>query len=173
MSLSAYYARLVQRDPYHFRLLLDRKAISKERPRMGKNSVYTPPTTRAFEKYIKEAARTIMKPPATFPVSVTIKITDPIPKSYKGTKRLAAELGLITPPVGDLDNKVKAITDALNGVAYLDDKQICKHDDSRTYGDSYSIEVVIRRAGLSAYEIELFEKQENDRHINTSGDRVG
>lgn len=36
----------------------------------------------------------------------------------------------------DLDNLTKLIGDALNGVAYADDNQICAHDAIKQFGQS-------------------------------------
>jgi Holliday junction resolvase RusA-like endonuclease len=82
-----------------------------------------------------------------------VAIYDPIPKSYNALRKAAAELGLINPPVGDLDNKVKAITDGLNGVAYIDDKQINCIEATREYGDHHMIFVRVERNGLSLEEL--------------------
>lgn len=136
-------------------LFMPWKAVSKERPRKGASGhMYTPKRTRDFEKLVGDVAKTIARPAFTCPVVVRIIIMEPVPKSYKGIKREAATSGLISPPVGDLDNKVKAITDGLNGIAYLDDNQINRIIASRLYGDRHSISVTIRRNGLSAKELE-------------------
>jgi Holliday junction resolvase RusA-like endonuclease len=87
---------------------------------------------------------------------VTITIVEPIPKSYTGYKRKAAELNLISPPVGDLDNKIKAITDGLNGIAYIDDKQINCLAADRRYGTEHVIHVEIKRNGISMTEVDRY-----------------
>ncbi len=149
-------------DPMILRLLL--KAVSKERPRVGAaGHIYTPPKTQKFEKYIAEAAKTLMRAPYTCPVRVNIMLYEPVPKSYKGDKREAAELGLISPPVGDLDNKVKAITDGLNGIVYIDDKQINCLRAERAYGEEHSIFVQIERNGLSSGELEKYGRERSNR----------
>lgn len=135
------------------------KAIPKGRPRVGKHSVYTPKRTREFEKRIREAASTVKRAPFTCPVHVDVTIWEVIPKSYVGVKRLSADLKLITPPVGDLDNKVKAITDALNGIAYLDDKQIASISASKQFAKENKITVIISRAGLSLTEAESVNRR--------------
>ncbi len=160
MSLDRFYARLPDK-PMILRLLL--KAVSKERPRVGAaGHIYTPPRTQKFEKYLAQAAGTLNRQPYTCPVKVTVCVTDPIPKSYKGIKRQAALLNLISPQVGDLDNKVKAITDGLNGVAYIDDKQINSLRAERIYGSEHSIYVEIKRNGLSAGELQEYGKRSNN-----------
>ena len=156
-SLINFYTRLSELDvPMELRLL--QKAVSKERPRAGgAGHFYTPKRTKQFEKMIATAASTLNRRPYTCPVSVRITVYDPIPKSYKHAQRLAAELNLISPLVGDLDNKVKAITDGLNGVAYIDDKQINELFSNRVYGDEHKIIVRIKRNGLSVGELEEWQ----------------
>jgi len=154
-----YYRSLLKEDK-PFVLQLKNKAISKQRPRKGRSGhMFTPAETRRFEKYVAECGKTLLRSPYTCPVRVIVHIFDPVPVSYTGNKRRAAELNLINPPVGDLDNKVKAITDGLNGVAYVDDKQINKIDAGRYYAESYAIYVQITRNGLSAKELEDYGKR--------------
>lgn len=161
-DIDGYYSKLLD-DDEELRLFLDFKAVSKERPRTGKSGhVYTPQRTRAFEREVAKAAKDAGFRPFHCPVSVTITISDPIPKSYKGRKLLAAQHGYINPPVGDLDNKVKAITDALNGIAYIDDKQVNLLRSHRRYWHRHGIDIAIRRNGLSLLEVLEGPWQDND-----------
>ena len=60
-------------------------------------------------------------------MSVTIKAYHPIPRSapkYKREAMLSGELVPLTKP--DADNVLKLVLDALNGLAYLDDKQVTR-----------------------------------------------
>lgn len=151
--LSQKWHELNQKDT-DFYMELQWKAVPKGRPRVGKNSVYTPKRTRDFEKKVRDAAKTVKRGPFTCPVKVFVTISEPIPKSYTGMKRAAAKAELINPPVGDLDNKVKAITDALNGIAYMDDRQIVHIDAKKFFGVKPMIVVTVSRAGLSLGEVE-------------------
>jgi Holliday junction resolvase RusA-like endonuclease len=87
---------------------------------------------------------------------VDVTIVEPVPKSFSKSKTHAALAGYISPQVGDVDNKFKAITDALNGIAYIDDKQICEMRVMRRYGETDTGQIAIRiaRAGLSVDEME-------------------
>lgn len=163
MTMMGYYKKLLREDE-PMQLELQTKAVSKERPRQGRSGhMYTPERTRSFEKMIKDVAKTLNRSPYTCPVKVRILVFDPVPKSYKGNKRAAAVLGLINPPVGDLDNKVKAITDGLNGIAYVDDKQINSIDAQRAFGDGHFIFVQIARNGLSVKELERYGELRNSK----------
>lgn len=152
-----------------FRLVMRLEPVSKGRPRVGKGGghVYTPEATREFEARVRYAAMALNVPPVAYPVKVTLSFSLTVPRSYKGLQRDAALAGYINPPRGDLDNKVKAVTDALNGVAYLDDCQIIRFAVSQTYAVEPRIEVHIQRAGVSLYEL---QKLRDERaNVNTGG----
>lgn len=169
MSLTALYRALKRQDkPMELCLLL--KAVSKERPRTGKGGhVYTPKRTQKFEKMVAEAGATLLRQPYTCPVKVWVEIREPIPKSFPKWKQEAARLRLISPQVGDLDNKIKAITDGLNGVCYIDDKQINHVGGIRVYGDNHEIYITIERSGLSIGELQ----GHNERRSSEGGARLG
>lgn len=48
----------------------------------------------------------------------------------------------ITPP--DVDNIAKVVCDALNGVAFFDDRQVCKLNIEKYYAEIPKIEVEIQ-----------------------------
>ena len=61
----------------------------------------------------------------------------PIPKSASKAKKTAMADGRILPTVKpDVDNVLKLIMDALNGVAYLDDKQVVDARCAKMYADN-------------------------------------
>tara|TARA_R110000744_G_scaffold2592_8_gene10334 strand:- start:1570 stop:2052 length:483 start_codon:yes stop_codon:yes gene_type:complete len=137
-----------------FALSTSMKALSKGRPRAGKSGhFYTPKRTRDFEAAIREAGEFAAIELALCPVRLVVRIVHEVPVSWPKWKRAAAEAGLYSPTQGDLDNKTKAISDALNGIAYMDDCQICNLDAEMTYGASESIKVWVHRAGYSLAEI--------------------
>ena len=85
---------------------------SKGRPRLGRNGrTYTPAATRDAEKEVEQAWR--------------IATTGPTgTRMIRG--RIGVEIGFVCKHrrKRDLDNMVKLVLDALNGVAYVDDEQI-------------------------------------------------
>jgi Holliday junction resolvase RusA-like endonuclease len=126
------------------------KAISKERPRVGKSGhVYTPKRTKEFEKAIAELAGKIVDAPVSYPIHISITIWEAPPRTWPPEKRQLALAGLVVPTRGDLDNQVKAITDGLNGVAYVDDVQIARMTAIRQYGLHDRILVTISQHALS------------------------
>lgn len=93
---------------------------TKARPRFGGN-VYTDPKTRAAEAALA-AQWPELWTPIEGPISVTTKFTD------KKVHLWVTECEAPTTPGkrGDLDNYQKLIWDAMNGLAWVDDKQIVR-----------------------------------------------
>jgi Holliday junction resolvase RusA-like endonuclease len=88
---------------------------------------YTPEKTRTYEGIIRYAAQQAMNgaPPAEGPLSLTVRICITIPASWSKKKRDQAGMGRLLPAKKpDLDNIVKAVTDACAGVVFGDDAQI-------------------------------------------------
>lgn len=93
---------------------------AKERPRFSKQGyAYTSAKTREFEKLVRESYD---GPMFDGPVSlaltftldrITVSITEMVDEPESKLR-------------GDVDNYIKSISDALNGVAYADDRQVHK-----------------------------------------------
>ena len=101
----------------------------KARPRFSQKSgtVYTPAKTVRYERLIRKAfldagGNAI---PSDCYVGITVDAYFQIPKSYTKGKRLACQHNINRPAKKpDIDNSLKAVLDALNKVAYEDDKQV-------------------------------------------------
>lgn len=101
----------------------------KPRPRFMKNGhAYKTKDTSDKLKKIADAYRDasesshhghVAKAPAGVPVTVAIRTQRPIPQSRP--KRILREFDLVKP---DMDNIAKGVLDALNGIAWTDDKQV-------------------------------------------------
>lgn len=78
------------------------------------------------------------------PVRLCIEVVFEIPVSWPARIRETAKNGSMQ-HIGspDLDNIVKLVQDALNGVVYLDDRQICELAARKRYGEAERVEVVI------------------------------
>ena len=118
---------------------------NKRRPRVthrgGFAKIYTPAETVLEEKVIASVYKGELY---TCPVRLIVHTYKALPKSRP--KRIERERDTSTP---DIDNIIKAIMDALNGVAYKDDRQVVevhaiKHDKTRKAGDSirFSVEPI-------------------------------
>ena len=99
----------------------------KGRPRFGNGIAYTPDETRDYEMYVKQCYLNSQKKInlTENPIKIRIVANYKIPSSFSKKKRSAAMSGVIKPTKKpDCDNIIKIICDALNLVAYKDDKQI-------------------------------------------------
>ena len=128
-------------------LTIPGKPLGKQRPRVLKTGVtYTPKETVNYEAVVKALyiEKYAMEKPFEGPVSVEIVALYQIPKSASKKRKEAMRRGAIKPTVRpDVDNISKIITDALNGVAYLDDKQIIECSVNKCYAEAPAVHVTI------------------------------
>ena len=76
---------------------------------------------------------------------VTIRAFFEIPKSWSKKKQALASDGEIKPTKKcDIDNIVKSVLDALNGVAYKDDKQVVCIYSTKKYSCMPRIEIDVK-----------------------------
>lgn len=112
--------------------------------------VYTPKETVEYENRVKAAARRAWgdAEPSRRPIELQVTIYVEIPDSWPKWKREAATRGEILPTgVPDVDNIVKAVSDAMNGVIYRDDGQVAAVDAVKLYapeGTAGRVEVAVR-----------------------------
>ncbi len=111
---------------YHFKVPGD--PVAKGRPRAttigGHARLYTPAKTVSFERRVREAAEAAGVAVLDGPVHLTVLAVWAWPKSkHRKRKPRGWEYRSGGP---DLDNIAKAVADALNSVAYFDDRQIAK-----------------------------------------------
>lgn len=111
--------------------------IPKGRPRFGNGRTYTPKRTKTFEDSVGLYARSAMagELPYDAPMDMRAVFVFEPPKSWSKKKRQAAMDGLVfCTSGGDLDNLQKAVADSLNGIVYVDDRQIISAHVSKAYG---------------------------------------
>lgn len=120
-----------------FEFKIPGKPIAKSRPRLGRNGhVYTPKPTRIAEALVKFYGLTIIKRPLEEPLSMRIRFGMPIPKSYsKKQRKMITDGQLHHCKTPDIDNLAKLVLDGLNGVAYVDDKQIISLTAEKFYAE--------------------------------------
>lgn len=110
---------------------------------------YTPDKTRSYEQCIALFARQAMAatPPQHCALRVTVIAAFPVPKSYSKKRRAACLQGCERPAKKpDLDNVLKAILDACNGVVWADDAQIVGVVASKTYTEVPSVRILVQEA---------------------------
>ncbi len=120
----------------------------KGRPRVGKIGnharMFTPEKTVAYEGLIAMACQKSMQGRELIlgPVLLEMRMLHMVPKSWSRKRREAALQGEIMPTVKcDADNCLKAVCDALNGVAWRDDTQVVNVSLSKRYADVPRVEV--------------------------------
>lgn len=133
-----------------FEFTVETAPKGKARPRFARKGkfvqVYTPKTTMDYEKQIAEEflrqGGTVFDYPY---LEVRVIAYFPIPKSTKKSDRLLLETEYVPyPHKPDADNVCKCVLDALNQVAYLDDRQIVFMKVKKYYGKVPRIVVRIR-----------------------------
>jgi Holliday junction resolvase RusA-like endonuclease len=128
-------------------LTIDGVPVAKGRPRLGRYGTYTPKKTQEYEEYVKMCwvAKYGGIQPSEQPLEMNIVFYMPIPKSY--SKKQSAEMlnGRIKhTKKPDIDNLIKSVLDALNGLAYADDSQIIKVTAVKRYAETGSTELTIK-----------------------------
>lgn len=121
------------------------KVIGKGRPRFtnkgGFVSTYTPKSTQQYEETIKEAyTEGNHKNFKDMPIKMWITAMYKPPKSLSKKKQQEL-LGTYMTKKPDSDNIAKIVCDALNGVAYNDDKQIALLIIMKIYGEEDKLEI--------------------------------
>jgi Holliday junction resolvase RusA-like endonuclease len=124
--------------------------VGKGRPRAtsrgGFVRMYTDAKTLGFESAVADEARIAMREWQAFntPMQLQLSAYYPIPKSWSKKKRQMAMDGEIHPQVKpDLDNVMKAVLDAMNGVVYVDDSQVINMVATKRYSSDPRIEVYL------------------------------
>lgn len=110
---------------------------------------YTPEKTRSYESMLRAAAVDAMagRLPISEPVEVAVCAFFDIPASWSRKKRDEALAGRIWPgKKPDIDNIIKAVVDACNGVIFKDDALIVKGQYAKVYGPAPMVTVEVRPA---------------------------
>ena len=127
--------------------------VGKGRPRAFQTrgarrtiKMHTPEKTRAYEDAVALAGKLAMqgREPLGGPVAMRLDIFMPIPASWSKAKREAALLSSVMPiSKPDASNVLKAVEDALNGIAYIDDSQIIDVWVRKRYSHEARIELTV------------------------------
>lgn len=125
--------------------------VGKGRPKFstanGHAVAYTPAKTANYETLVRLSYQQQI---GCFmfdkdkPLRAVIRAFFPIPKSASKKKQEQMEAGKIRHTKKcDADNIAKACLDALNGIAFYDDSQVCELSISKFYGDTPKVEIII------------------------------
>lgn len=119
---------------------------AKQRPRFNGKFAYTPKQTVEYENWIRTCLLDKYKEIKPFeePLKAKIIAYYEIPKSTSKKKRQQMLNCEIFPTVKpDTDNIAKSILDSLNGIAYLDDKQVVELIVNKFYNNTPYVSVII------------------------------
>lgn len=129
------------------------QAATKGRPRFAVNGkfvrTYTPDKTVEFENLVKLAFMQSEGEKLSGAIGATLTFCFQPPKSVSKKKR-AEMLSGITKPVTvskDIDNLAKAVLDALNGIAYDDDRQVVALIARKEYAEEAKTIVKLEEIG--------------------------
>lgn len=124
------------------------KPVGKQRPRFSRTLVgvrtYTPRKTQEYEDLVRISYKAVSKRKLEGAISATIYGYFEPPKSVSKKERAKMLSGEVsyTKKI-DSDNLAKSILDALNGVAYDDDSQVCLLVVQKLYGEKARVEVIL------------------------------
>jgi len=124
-------------------------AVPLQRARFTKTGqCYTPGKTREWKRLVAQSCALAMQENGLriieTPVTMTCAFAFTPPKSWTVAKKHAAIEGDLHHSVKpDISNLVKAVEDALNGVAYVDDAQIVELHAFKFYDEVASVHVQV------------------------------
>jgi len=127
-------------------LTIPGKPFGKQRPRVTKQGIaYTPKETVNYETFVKLLyMQKYNNIKLKGPLRMTIKAFYKIPKSVSKKEKELMLQNIIRPTKKpDMDNIAKIIADALNEVAYEDDKQIVEMQIKKFYSEDEFVQVVM------------------------------
>jgi Holliday junction resolvase RusA-like endonuclease len=125
--------------------------VGKGRPKFARRgsfvTTYTPEKTASYESLVKVKAEEAMRGhqiiEGAVSVEIALHVTPPASWSQKRQREaLAGVIFPITKP--DWDNCAKGICDAMNGIVFLDDKQVVDASVSKRYNGTPGAHVVVR-----------------------------
>lgn len=126
------------------------KARARTVHKSSKTMSFTPDNTVLYENLIKTcymaASKKIYENKEPLRIHITAYFSPPLSTSKKRRSRMlsGAEYPVKKP---DADNIAKVVCDALNGVAYLDDVQVCDLNVEKKYGPTAKVSVEIESIG--------------------------
>lgn len=127
----------------------------KQRPRIcrnrGRQITYTPRQTTEYEKLVRASYTAVSKMffDKNIPLEISIIALFSVPQSISKRLKNSMLKGDILPTKKpDSDNIIKIILDALNGICYHDDSQICKIYFEKKYSEIPKVEITIKEIVL-------------------------
>ena len=112
----------------------DINPVPAARPRVSRWSTYYPKKYTRFKKEMEALTGELDTTPCENLVVVSLRFKIKIPQSWSKKKRLERE-NTYCNNNSDIDNYIKAILDSLNGVYFIDDRQVVEVFASKKYSN--------------------------------------
>ena len=136
---------------FHVMFNVDCNPVGKGRPRFRRQGnfvrTYSDKKTLDFEKLVRQAAIRAMgsSEPLETPVALFCYVRLPVPQSHSKKRTTACLEGLERPAKKpDLDNIVKAVSDAINTIIFKDDAQVVSLHATKKYDINPGIEILVK-----------------------------
>jgi Holliday junction resolvase RusA-like endonuclease len=107
---------------------------------------YTDSKTLEYETLVGFKARQAIGASEPFKGALTVflYLRFAIPPSYSKKRKEACLAGLEYPKRIDIDNVYKSVTDAMNGIVYVDDSQIIEAHIKKVYAEESGANVMVQ-----------------------------
>ena len=125
--------------------------VEQQRPRAARSKygvhMYDPQKVKQFKRVVAaEAQLSYRERPLEGALTVSINFYRPIIKSVSRREMKRREARQALPVVKpDLDNYIKSFLDALHGIYWIDDNQICQIDAKKFYSVTPRIEIMVEQ----------------------------
>lgn len=136
---------------FHVMFNVDCTPVGKGRPRFRRQGnfvrTYSDKKTLDFEDLVRQAAIKAMgsSEPLETPVALFCYVRLPVPQSHSKKRTMACLEGLERPAKKpDLDNIVKAVSDAINTIIFKDDAQVVSLHATKKYDSNSGIEILVK-----------------------------
>ena len=124
--------------------------VPKSRPRFARRGnfvqTYTDAKTIDYETHVAMKARQAIgaSEPLQGALTVFLYLRYTIPASYSKKRKEACLRGVEYPKKIDIDNVYKSITDAMNGIVYMDDSQIVETHITKVYAETAGANIMVQ-----------------------------
>ena len=129
---------------------VDGDPVPKGRPRFARRGqfvqTYTDAKTIDYETHVAIKARQAIGASEPFKgaLSVFLYLRYGVPTSYSKKRKEACLAGLEYPKKQDIDNVYKSITDAMQGIVFLNDSQIIEAHIKKVYAKTAGANVMVQ-----------------------------
>ena len=133
---------------------VDGDPVPKGRPRFARRGqfvqTYTDAKTIDYETQVAMKARHAIgaTKPLESALTVFLYLRYTVPASYSKKRKEACLNGLEYPKKVDIDNVYKSVTDAMNGIVYVDDSQIVEAHIKKVYAEESGANIMVQECDL-------------------------